>query len=128
MRSGPSLPSRTALGLRLRTDRTPVRAGTRREPRGAAMPRARRASCDPRLLICPFRGSAIARRVLHDPFDQLAEGAAAMGGELGHERRPCHSGLGVDLKADQFPRALWPVVVAKVGATDPTAAQCPMSR
>ena len=90
------------------------------------MPRAKRNSCEP-LLASPLP-SPIARRILHDPADQLAERAAAMGGKLGHKRRRRHAWLGIDLKADHFPRAFWPVVEAKVGATDPTAAQCPMSR
>src|SRR4029077_20127372 len=67
-------------------------------------------------------------RILHDPARELAERAASMSGKLGHKRCRRHARLGIDLKTDHFPRAFWPVVEAKVGATDPTAAQCPMSR
>src|SRR4029079_18029976 len=75
-----------------------------------------------------FWSSAIARFILQDPAHQLTERPAAMRRKLGHERGRRHSGLGVDLKTDQFPRAVGPVVETKVGTTDPAAAQCPMGR
>src|SRR5215469_13112565 len=71
-------------------------------------------------LIAPT-ASAAGRGVLHHPLHQLIERDARIGSKFRHERGLGHAGLGIDLKADQLSRP--PIVVAKVGAADPTAAE-----
>jgi hypothetical protein len=48
--------------------------------------------------------------------------------ELRHQGRGRHAGLGVDFQANQPNSLVFSVVVTEIGSTDPTAAQCPMSR
>src|ERR1700743_1285614 len=58
--------------------------------------------------------SSVQRGILHHPSNQLFERDARIGCELRDQRRLGHSGLGIDLKADQSLRPFHAIVVSEI--------------
>ena len=58
--------------------------------------------------------SAIERGVLDHPSHQLIKRNPRVRRELGHQRRLCHAGLGVDLETGKSPSPVNAVVVAEI--------------